>query len=293
MTTSMTTSMTTTTTSTTTGRTTGTTSSTRSTTAVVGSSRLGVRRALALLLLGVLAAACSSSDTAGTTTSEPSPSDDVSTTTATTTPSLTTQPPPTTTAPSSTVLDTTTTTSTTLPPTTTTTEPLAVRELLLRGDGLGSARFGAEPEGVIDYVTSILGGNTADTGWVDPFTFADCGFGGLATVARRVDWGVLSLLFSDASVHALERRHFMGYEYGRVGQIGDEPQGLRTPGGVTLGSRVVDLLAEFPEASINPGEDDLGIPDNFYVSDVFYGLLTGTSTDDVVTVIFGGNGCGE
>jgi hypothetical protein len=180
-------------------------------------------------------------------------------------------------------------TITTEPPVTTTTEPLAVQELLLRGDGLGSALFGAAPEGVIEYVTSILGGNTADTGWVDPFTFAACD----GTLARRVDWGVLSLLFGDLSSYADGRRHFMGWEYGRVGQIGDEPVGLRTEGGTTLGSRVVDLLANFPEAGVNEGEDDLDIPPNFYVSDNFRGLLTGTSPDDFVTVIFGGYGCAE
>ena len=111
--------------------------------------------------------------------------------------------------------------------------PVAVQELLLRGDGIGSARFGAAPEGVIEYVASILGGNTADTGWVDPLTFAVCD----GTFARRVDWGVLSLLFSDLSDVADGRRHFMGYEYGRDGQVGDEPVGLRTAGGTTLGSR--------------------------------------------------------
>ena len=179
--------------------------------------------------------------------------------------------------------------ATTLPPSTTTTEPLSVQELLLQTDGFGSARFGAEPEGVIAYVSSILGGNTADTGWVAPDTFAVC----LGTVARKVDWGVLSLLFTDESRFATGRRHFIGYEYGRVGQIGDEPVGLRTPGGVTLGSRVVDVLAEFPEAAVNQGETDINIPDNFYVSDVFYGLLTGVAQDDVVTVVFAGDGCGE
>ena len=56
---------------------------------------------------------------------------------------------------------------------------------------------------------------------------------------------------------------------------------------------MVDLLAEFPEAAVNPGEQDINIPANFYVSDVFYGLLTGTEQDDIVTVIFGGDGCGE
>lgn len=172
---------------------------------------------------------------------------------------------------------------------TTTTEPLAVQELLLRPEGLGSAVFGADPQGVIDYVTSILGGNTADTGWVDPFTFADC----RGDQVRRVDWGALSLLFGDVSDVANGRLHFIGWEYGRVGEITDEPIGLRTPGGVTRGTRIVDLLVEFPDARINEGEEDLAIPPNFYVSDPFYGLLTGTSDEDYVTVMFGGSGCGE
>jgi hypothetical protein len=172
---------------------------------------------------------------------------------------------------------------------TTTTEPLAVQELLLTGEGLGSAVFGADPDSVIEYVTSILGSPTDDTNWVDPFAFAACD----GSEARRVDWGVLSLLFTDLSEFANGRRHFMGYEYGRVGQVGDEPAGLRTPGGVTLGSRVVDVLAEFPDAAVNPGDPGVGFPDSFYVSNVFYGLLTGTTTDDYVTVLFGGYGCGE
>jgi hypothetical protein len=33
-------------------------------------------------------------------------------------------------------------------------------------------------------------------------------------------------------------------------------------------------------------------PSNFYVSDNFRGLLTGTTDDDVITVMFGGLGCG-
>lgn len=264
-------------------------------TTMFGFPHAGSRRAAVVLAAALVISACSSSDTtSSSTTTQPSssiPATTSTTTTITTTTTTSTTGPDTTTTSENTT--TTSSTTTTLAPTTTTTEPIAIQELLLRGDGLGSARFGAEPDGVIDYVTSILGGNTGDTGWVDPFTFADCGAGGTATVARRVDWGVLSLLFSDGSSYTIGRRHFIGFEYGRVGQIGDEPQGLRTPGGVTLGSRVVDLLAEFPEASVNEGEDDLGIPDNFYVSDVFYGILTGTASDDVVTVIFGGYGCGE
>ncbi len=258
-------------------------------TAMFRSPRSGRRRRLfALVAAPLLIAACASGeDTSPPLTvpvfvdasSQAIPSTTVPVVPVTTATSVDAEPP----------ADVTTTT-TTLPPVTTTTEPLAIQELLLRGDGLGLARFGAAPEGVIEYVTSILGGNTADTGWVDPYTFADCS---PATVARRVDWGVLSLLFSDLSSYAAGRNHFIGWEYGRVGQIGDEPAGLRTPGGTTLGSRVVDLLADFPDAGVNEGEADLNIPPNFYVSDNFRGLLTGTSPDDFVTVIFGGYGCAE
>ena len=240
----------------------------------------------------VTMAACSTDDPV---TSKTSPSF--------TFPITTTTAPPTT-VPPTTVVDVATTAATTVAvttvpvtepatTTTTTTEPLHVQELLLLTDGLGSARFGAAPDGVIEYVQSVLGGNTGDTGWVDPFTFADCGAGGAATKARRVDWGVLSLLFSDASSFAIGRDHFIGYEYGDVGSIGDEPAGLHTPGGLGLGSRVLDLRAEFDSVSVNEGDPDVGIPPSFYVSDVFYGLLTGTADEDVVTVIFGGYGCGE
>ena len=103
---------------------------------------------------------------------------------------------------------------------------------------------------------------------------------------------VLSLLFADASGYGFDGDHFIGYEYGRVDQIGDEPVGLHTPGDVGLGSPVVDVYAEFPDAAVNEGDDDVGIPSSFFVSEVFSGLLTGPEPDDVVTVIFGGYGCG-
>jgi hypothetical protein len=252
---------------------------------------LRLRLAAAPVAASLVVAACSTGDGAesSTATSAIVTTTDAAVSTAPmTTLRAPTTPPASEAAPESTVVVTTTTT-TTVPPTTTTTEPLSVQELVLRGDGIGSAKFGAAPDGVVEYVTSILGGNTGDTGWVDPLSFAVCD----GTVARRVDWGVLSLLFSDLSDVADGRQHFMGYEYGRVGELGDEPVGLRTPGGTTLGSRVVDLLADFPEAAVNPGETDINIPPNFYVSDDFYGLLTGVGADDVVTVVFGGYGCGE
>ena len=73
---------------------------------------------------------------------------------------------------------------------------------------------------------------------------------------RRVEWGVLWLLFGDQSNFGSGRRHFFAWEYGLEGQIGDVPEGLRTAGLVTLGSRVVDLRAEFPDVAVNAAEDE-------------------------------------
>lgn len=264
----------------------------------ISSKRRRTRSIVVVFSVVVVAGCAAADDDAGTTTATTSAgvslpdvtrvTEGVATTAPTTDPPVVTDPEPAPTT-AATVAETTTTTTTTTIPVTTTTEPLAVQELVLRGDGLGAARFGAAPDGVIDYVTSILGGNTGDTGWVDPFTFAACD----GTVARRVSWGTLSLFFNDLSTYASERRHFMGWEYGIDGQLGDEPVGLRTPGGTTLGTRVVDLVAEFNDASINEGDEDPYIPANFYVSDVFGGLLTGATPDDLVTTMRGGYGCGE
>ncbi len=213
---------------------------------------------------------------------------------ATTAVAPTTTVTPTTLAPTTvvttTVAATTTTTTTTAPPVTeppVTVSP-AVRELVLRRDGIGTAAFGTDPDAVVGYVSSFLGSPTGDTGWTDPYSFAICP----GNEVRRVEWGVFSLLFSDDSPVAPARRHFFAWEYGLAGQVGDEPQGLATPGGVGLGDRVVDLRAEFPGVFVNEGEDDL-FPSNFYVDDSFRGLLTGPTDDDLITVMFGGFGCGE
>lgn len=166
-------------------------------------------------------------------------------------------------------------------------EPLSVQELVLSGAGVGSALLGTDPDAVIAYVSSILGGNTDDTGWV-----AADAFGCPGSEIRRVEWGVLTLVFGDASATATGRRHFIAWEYGSVGGIGDEPVGLRTPGGVTLASRVVDVLGEFPEATLLEGDASLDLPDQFYVDDSFSGWLSGLTEDDIVTAMLGGYRCG-
>ena len=160
---------------------------------------------------------------------------------------------------------------------------------MLRGDGdYGAAMFGGDPDSVIEYVRSLLGEPTGDTGWVDPFTLALCE----GNEVRRVDWGVLSLLFGDQSNFGSGRRHFFAWEYGLSGQIGDPPQGLRTAGLVRSGAGW-SIPRDSLEVAVNEEENDGFVsPPNFYVSDNFRGLLTGVNDDDVITVMFGGLGCG-
>ncbi|HWL41694.1 MAG TPA: hypothetical protein VNQ73_02035 [Ilumatobacter sp.] len=197
-------------------------------------------------------------------------------------PLITTPPVAVTTTPPTTVADTAVDTG---PPSS---EPLSVQELVLSREGVGSALFGTDPDAVISYISSILGSNTSDSGWTDPDRFGCPG-----NEVRRVDWGVLSLLFSDASDITTGRRHFLGWEYGRLGTIGDEPVGLRTAGGVTIGARVVDVFGEFPDATLIEGDPDVELPDYFYVGDdSFMGWLSGIGEDDFVTVLFGGYRCG-
>ena len=237
-----------------------------------------IRRTCALLLAGgLILAACGGSDddTASTTeftlvvpTSSTSTSTTSTTSTTTSTTTTTTLAPTTTVAPSTTVADP------------------AVSELLLSGDGIGTAGFGADPNGVVEYINSYLGPPTNDTGWIDPLTIGLCSGDEL----RQVSWGVLTLLFGDVSEVVEGRRHFFGYGYGEQGEIGSAPVGLQTTRGVMIGSRVVDVRAAYPAATINP-EDDF-TPPFFFVNDSLRGFLTGVSDDATVTAILGGGDCG-
>jgi hypothetical protein len=185
---------------------------------------------------------------------------------------------------SSTVLETTTTS--TVAETTTTIDP-AAQALVLSGNGVGTSEFGADPDAVISTVTSVLGEPTNDTGWIDPLSVGACP----GTEIRLVDWGVLSLVFGDASEITEGRRHFLAYYYGSAGEVGGAPAGLVTDAGITTGSRVADVKAAYPGVTLNP-EDDFTSP-FFYVSDSLRGFLTGIDDDSTVTVILGGMGCSE
>jgi hypothetical protein len=235
------------------------------------------RRSCSFVLMTALAfTACGGDDDAG--------SDSLPPLTATTT---TTMGSPTTSVGASAV-PTTSSTSTTTASTTTTTAP-AGAELTLAATGLGTALFGANPDTVVTYVRGILGDPSNDSDWVDPSSIgAPCP----GSEVRFVEWDDLLLFFTNDSPSASGTRHFAAYTYGPPSTgAGIEPVGLRTSGGVTVGSSVLELQIGHPDAVINP-EDELSGP-SFQISEGLFGFLTGIGDSDAVISFVGGFGCGE
>lgn len=238
------------------------------------------RRVLALLTVGALAV------TASACSDEQSSADSVSSTSSTSSlPASTT----TSTVPgSSTSSSTSTSTSSTSTSTTSTTIP-AVQGLELSSKGLGDALFGADADGVVDYVSSILGAPTNDSGWTDPLTIgAPCP----GTAIRFVDWNDLSLFFSDNSPAATGLRHFAAYTYGPAFAANINPYGLATDLGLTVGDSVATLIERYPSAVVSAGDEISGPA--FYIEDGLVGFLTDADPSSGVIMSFvGGYGCGE
>ncbi|MEY4339820.1 MAG: hypothetical protein RLZ14_1670, partial [Actinomycetota bacterium] len=164
----------------------------------------------------------------------------------------------------------------------------AIQGLELSADGLGNALFGAEADGVLEYVKGILGKPTDDTGWQDPAALgAPCS----GTRIRFVTWHDLSLQFSDDSPAASGFDHFASYTYGppRTGQL--DPFGLATSAGIGVGSTVAELRAAHPSATVNVADDISG--PSFFIQEGLSGFLTGTTDADAIISFVGGYGCGE
>ncbi|MEP7201264.1 MAG: hypothetical protein ABI894_01575 [Ilumatobacteraceae bacterium] len=243
---------------------------------------------LPLILVALTIPSCGSDDPSttdsGATSSSSVDGSGVTSSSASGTTSTTT---PVTTAASTSTTTSSTSTTTSTSTTSTTVAPGA--ELVLRANGLGDAAFGADPEGVIAYVTSIIGQPTVDTGWVDPLSIGACP----GTEFRQVYWADLTLQFSDDSAVTSGRRHFFSYVYGPSFVQGQPiaPAGLKTEAGVGVGSTVAELTGTYPTAVVSPG-DDFGGP-HFSINDSLFGFLTGVNPTDTVTSILGGQGCGE
>lgn len=229
---------------------------------------------LTLCATAVLVAACT----------DESSSPGTSTTVAVTT----TVAAPTATTVASTVAPTTSSTTTsTVPATTTSTSTTiaAVRGLPLSAKGLGDALFDADADGVIDYVNSILGIPTTDSGWIDP---AAAGAACPGTEVRFVDWNDLSLFFTNDGTGV---RHFASFTYGPAFASTIAPYGLATEAGIGVGATVAALRAAYPTVGIYP-EDGFNGP-GFEIQPGLYGVLTGVTETDVVMSFVGGFGCGE
>ena len=225
----------------------------------------------AVCSLALLATACSSeSSSPGTTTTTTTVAETTTTVAATTT----------------TVAATTTTvaeTTTTAAPTTTTPKPVA--GLTLSANGLGPALFDADADGVVSYVSSILGAPTEDSGWQAPTdVLATCP----GTSVRLVNWNDLALFLTD-DVSGV--RHFGGYSYGPA--FGDtiNPYGLATDAGVAVGTTVAVLRGAYPTVTILPDDGTFG--PTFALDSGISGVLTGVTDADTVRSFSAGIGCGE
>ena len=182
---------------------------------------------------------------------------------------------------------TTSSSTSTTTPQSTTTHPL-IAGLDLLPAGLGGALFGAAVDGVLSYVSSILGDPSSDSGWADP---AASGVACSGTVVRFVRWRDLSLMFTDDSPATSGLRHFASYTYGPAEGADIDPWGLQTEGSISVGSSVRDLQAVYPGVIVNPA-DELSGP-TFFIQDGLSGFLTGTDATDQVISFVGGAGCGE
>ena len=249
-------------------------------------SRRWITSAVAFPVATVLVVGGCSSDRASTSTTTTPVTVTVAATT--TTVAATTTPPtvPPTVAPTSTTSSTTTSTSTSTTSTTTTVAAPG-RVLVIGDDGLGEAKFGADPDQVVAYITSILGAPTTDSGWTDPSAFGVCP----GTETRQVVWGDLQVLFGDASTGATGRRHFFSYTYGQAFGTTINPFGLATDAGIRIGSTVAELKGTYPTVQLF--DADVFVGPNFVVRPGLTGLVSDTTDTGLVTQLAGGIGCGE
>jgi hypothetical protein len=163
-----------------------------------------------------------------------------------------------------------------------------VQGLGLSAQGLGDALFGADADSVVDYVGTILGTPTSDSGWVDPLAIGAACPG---TQVRFVDWNDLALFFTDESPAASGLRHFAAYTYGPAFAPTINPFGLVTDNGVGVGASVEFLRASYPGVLVNAGDEVSG--PSFYIEEGLSGFFTGASNSDTIISFVGGFGCGE
>ena len=186
--------------------------------------------------------------------------------------------------PTTLVPDASTTTTAAVAETTTSVSP--AEQLILRGDGLGDLMLGVNGAAAIDYITTLIGNPTDDSGEVAPEgDYVKCD----GTRVRVVSWGDLTVFTGDESPYGSGRMHFFGWQYGPVKGALPEPMGPATDGDITLGSTVNELLRVYPSADIF-ADQYLGVG-----ADLEQGLtamLTDDTSNGVIVALYGGATCG-
>ena len=187
------------------------------------------------------------------------------------------------------------------PPTTTTTEDEGP-PVVLRGDGLGAHRFGADVDEVIAGLTLRWGPPNLDSGWLRA---GDSPFGVCpGDEVRGVEWSGFQVLFSGGPTPfgPAGRRHFFTWVYLAPG-TDEAPQAdpggnrppLHTEAGVSVGATVADLGRVYGDKLELFDEPEGGGP--FFGVTTPNGLLNGRVTSvepvGVVRSMTGGGGCGE
>ncbi len=172
--------------------------------------------------------------------------------------------------------------------------------VVLRGDGIGAFRFGANPDQVLAGLTLRWGPPDGDSGWIAARSspYGPCP----GTIVRAVNWRGFTVLFSDGATPrgTAGTRHFFTWEY----QVDDPTRpapdrggnrpALSTANGVSVGATVQalqraygDRLELFDEPPDGP-QFGVQTPEGG-----LYGSLTSLDASGIARSIVSGGGCGE
>lgn len=172
--------------------------------------------------------------------------------------------------------------------------------VVLKGDGIGAFRFGADPDQVIAGLTLRWGPPDGDSGWIAAGTspYGPCP----GTVVRGVSWRGFAVLFSDGATPrgTAGTRHFFTWQY-QVDDLshpgpdqgGNRPP-LKTASGVSVGVTVKTLQAAYGDRLELFDEAPDGPQFGVQTSEGgLYGSVTGLDPAGIVRTIVSGGGCGE
>jgi hypothetical protein len=182
---------------------------------------------------------------------------------------------------------------------TTSTSGAPAGDLVLEDDGIGGVSFGATPAETVEYATAELGPPANDSGWID----SDSKYGTCPRPeVRGVEWGSSDtgygfvLLFTKAgtSYQPTGTEHFFGYYYVNA----DDPAGLATPEGLTIGTSVGEAEALYTDFAIgespfDPQDGAWSVDSDPSADSLLWGIADGVDSTDSITTVNGGITCAQ